>query len=181
MTIRSSDETMTGHIATFSGIAFEPLNPDPTLITIEDIAHALGNSCRFTGHVRRFYSVAQHSVFCTDLVPDEMKLTALLHDASEAYLSDIARPIKMQPEFGDVYKKAEKRLEEAIATRFGLIYPYPAEVKWADNVMLRTEQRDLMPDNFRHEGEDYYPDVIEPWGPDKAGVVFLARYYELTT
>jgi hypothetical protein len=180
MTVRSSDETMTGHIATYSGVVFEPLNPDPSLIAIEDIAHALGNSCRFTGHVRRFYSVAQHSVMCADLVSPELRLTALLHDGSEAYLSDIARPIKMQPEFGDVYKKFEARLEEAIAERFGLVYPYPAEVKWADNVMLRTEQRDLMPPAFRHEGEDYYPGTIEPWAPDAAGAAFLHRFYELT-
>lgn len=178
--IRSTDETMSGHIETFSGIVFEPLNPDPSLIAIEDIAHALGNSCRFTGHVRKFYSVAQHCVMGTDLVQAKLKLTMLLHDASEAYLSDIARPIKMQPEFGTVYKAAEHKLEEAIAERFGLIYPYPDEIKWADNVMLRTEQRDLMPGLFRHDGEDYYPGVIEPWGPDEAGVAFLASYYELT-
>lgn len=180
MTIVSSDETMTGHIATYTGIAIEPLNPDWALISIEDIAHALSNSCRFTGHVRDFYSVAQHSVLASLAVSPENALTALLHDASEAYLSDIARPIKLQPGFGEVYKEAEQRLEQAIAERFGLEWPWPAEVKWADNMLLRTEQRDLMPDTFRHEGEDYLPTPITPWLPREAEVRFLARFNELT-
>jgi hypothetical protein len=88
--------------------------------------------------------VAQHSVLCSELVPAELALTALLHDASEAYLSDIARPIKSVPEFGDVYLKFEKKLEAAIAKRFGLVYPWPKEVKDADNIALVTEARDLM-------------------------------------
>lgn len=178
--IRSTDTTLDGTIATYTGTAFKPLDPDPALISIEDIAHALANSCRFTGHVREFYSVAQHSVLCSEIVPDELALTALLHDASEAYLSDISRPIKMQPEFGDVYKKYEVRLEKAVAERFGLTYPWPDEVKWADNVLLRTEQRDLMPELFRHAGEDYLDQAITPWSPRDAEDVFLATYERLT-
>jgi hypothetical protein len=179
MTVVSNDETMTGHIATYTGEVMEPLNPDPPLIHLRDIAHALSNNCRFTGHTRSFYSVAQHCVLASQIVPKELALTALMHDASEAYLSDISRPIKMQPEFGDVYKKYEKRLEEAIAVKFRLVYPFPPEVKWADNVLLRSEQRDLMPDAFRHEGDDYLPQTIVPWLPAEAERTFLVRFNQV--
>jgi uncharacterized protein len=169
----------TGTITTYTGRSITPLDPDPADIDIEDIAHALSNSCRFTGHVREFYSVAQHSYLCSTIVPDEYKLTALLHDASEAYLSDIARPIKSQPEFGDVYKKYENQLEAAIAERFGLVFPYPEEIKQADYNLLKTEQRDLMPDRLRAEDADYLEDPISPWAPELAELKFLGRYYSL--
>jgi hypothetical protein len=168
-----------GIIATHCGVEFSPLNPDPSTVLIEDIAHALANSCRFTGHVDRFYSVAQHSVHVSELVESkdpELAFTALLHDASEAYLSDISRPIKMQPEFGDVYKKFEHRLEVAIAERFGLVFPYPDIIKWADNVMLRSEQRDLMPNLLRFAGDEYLPFTIQPWSPVVAKAHFMDRF-----
>src|SRR5271156_4912831 len=79
-------------IQTFTGKKFYPFNPKPQDIDIRDIAHALSNICRFTGHTKRFYSVAEHSRNVAKLVPAHMKLQALLHDASEAYLCDIARP-----------------------------------------------------------------------------------------
>lgn len=176
---RSTDETLEGTICTYTGRTIRPLSPDPEDIDIEDIAHSLSNSCRFTGHVREFYSVAQHSVLCSYIVPPEYRMMALLHDASEAYLSDIARPIKMEPEFGDVYRTAETRLEEAIAVKFGLDHPWAPEVKEADNVLLRTEQRDLMPAVFRHAGEGYLSEEIDPWLPHIAKTAFLDRYYAL--
>ena len=173
---------MDGVIVTYTGVEIEPLRPDPALIRIEDIAHALSNNCRFTGHVREFYSVAQHSVYVSRHVPSEDALEGLLHDASEAYLSDIARPVKMQPEFGAVYKTAEERLERAIAKRFDLVWPWPESVRSADNVLLRTEQRDLMP-GLRHlEGEEFYciPETpIKGWSPARARTAFLSRYLAL--
>lgn len=166
-----------GHITTYTGRSVMPLNPNPDDLDIEDIAHALSNSCRFTGHVKEFYSVAQHSYLCSTIVSDELALTALLHDASEAYLSDIARPIKQQPDFGDTYKKYEQKLEKALSERFKLQYPYPDEIKWADNVLLRTEQRDLMPDEV--EGYEVLNDPIQPWLPEYSEIKFLTRYLEL--
>lgn len=176
-----------GVIATYSGIEFKPLNPDPATVLIEDIEHALSNSCRYTGHTDRFYSVSQHSVHCAELVESWLfserkpwalvSLTTLLHDGSETYLSDIARPIKSQPEFGDVYKKFEAKLEAAIAERFGLVFPYPEIIKRADNVMLRTEQRDLMPDILRFYGDEYAPFTIQPWSP----ILAKARFHEAFT
>lgn len=170
------------NIVTFTGEIIDPLNPDVDRIHIEDIAHSLANSCRFTGHTRRFYSVAQHSVLCSRIgrMPDEDRLTALMHDASEAYLTDISRPVKRDPKFGAAYAKAERRLEKALAERFGLQYPYPTSVKWADDVLLRSEQRDLMPDLLRVPGSDYLPITIVPWPPRMAERQFLARYRELS-
>lgn len=168
-----------GLIVTYSGRCINPLQPDPEQIAIEDIAHSLANVCRFTGHVREFYSVAQHSYLASQIVPDDLALTALLHDASEAYLSDVSRPIKMQPEFGDTYKRFEERLERAIAEKFSLAWPWPAEVKRADEALLRTEQRDLMPDVLRFEGDYYLFGAIEGWSPARAKLAFLSRYFEL--
>ena len=79
---------------TFTGRLFDPFNPDPALIDLRDIAHALGNICRFGGHSRRYYSVAEHSILVASLVPEPLRLPALLHDAAEAYLGDIITPIK---------------------------------------------------------------------------------------
>lgn len=173
---------MSGHIITYTGKLIEPLNPDPALICIEDIAHALSNCCRFCGHVKSFYSVSQHSVYVSRIVPPEHALVGLLHDASEAYLSDIARPIKQQPEFGTVYKAAEERLMLAIARAFAFEWPMPAEVHRADTILLRTEQRDLMPpspDLLAYEGE-FLDDRIRTWGPTWAEFEFLGRYRALT-
>ncbi len=84
------------YIATYTGKQFYPLDPRPEDVCLEDIAHSLSNLCRFTGHTDtdRFYSVAQHSVICSTIVAPEAALLALLHDAAEAYLGDISRPLK---------------------------------------------------------------------------------------
>ena len=174
---------MTGHIMTYTGKLIEPLNPDPALIVIEDIAHALSQVCRFTGHTRHFLSVAQHSVLASRIVPPELALTALLHDASEAYLSDIARPIKQQPEFGTVYKAAETRLMYVIAERFGFAWPMPDAVHVADEILLRSEQRDLMPpspDLLAYDGP-WLDERIRSWGPTWAEFEFLGAYRKLTS
>lgn len=174
-------------IMTYSGVVFRPLEPESGLILIEDVAHATANSCRFTGHVKAFYSVAQHSVHVSDLLrayfTPELALWGLLHDASEAYLSDLARPIKKQEGLGDVYLACENLLMRAVCERFDLEWPMPAEVKWADDVLLRAEQRDLMPgkDYPIDEANKFWPGAIESWLPEKAKELFLERFEALTT
>lgn len=167
-------------IATYTGRWIEPLNPDPQAIDIGDIAHSLSNQCRFTGHTRQFYSTAQHSVLVSNIVPKEFALWGLLHDASEAYVSDIARPVKHAvAEFGEIYRKVEETLLKAVAERFGLSWPEPDEIKVADKMMLRAEQRDLMA-NDPDPDKPIYSDTIVPWLPAEAEVLFLGRYYELS-
>jgi len=171
-----TDDKLEGLIETYTGRTINPLDPDPGSIFIDDIAHSLANQCRFTGHTRNFYSVAQHCVLVADVVQDEtLKLTALLHDASEAYLSDIARPVKMMPKFGDLYREYEERLEQAIAKNFGLEWPWPKEIKEADNILLRAEQIDLMFGIFRHEAPEYGKKII-PWPPTEARAQFMWAY-----
>lgn len=167
-----------GWICTYSGHWITPLDPDPSDIRIEDIAHALALSVRFTGHVRQFYSTAQHSYLVSTVVPRKDALWGLLHDASEAYLSDIASPVKRQSGFGDVYKAAETRLEECIAAHFNLPWPMPGTIKPADRMLLRAEQRDLMP-NQPSPGDIYEPEIV-PWPPEFARAMFMKRYNELT-
>lgn len=136
-------------IQTHSGLRFYPLAPRVEDIRIEDIAWALPHICRFTGHTSRFYSVGEHSVHVASHVWHETHdlpttLSALLHDASEAYLCDIARPVKHTPEMRP-YREAETRLEEAIASRFGLPRVMHPIIKHHDERALMTERRDLVP------------------------------------
>lgn len=169
-----------GWIATYTGNYIYPLHPDPEHIHIEDIAHSLSNQCRFTGHVKKFYSTAQHSVLCSYAVEDPAyRLWALLHDAGEAYLSDIARPVKRQPEFS-YYAIVEDGLMDAVVERFGLSkeLPMPPCVKVADNLLLWTEMRDLMP-NDPPTGSETLDTEIDPWTPEYAERAFLARYEAL--
>lgn len=130
------------YIRTFTGKKFYPLDPQPEDVDIIDIAHALSNVCRFSGHLSEFYSVGHHSVILAGEVPLSDALAGLIHDASEAYIADIARPIKHQPEF-EFYRKVEDRLMAVILARFGLSPNLPESVKIADKRMLVTEMRDL--------------------------------------
>lgn len=171
-----------GYIHTFTGHKFYPLNPDADLIDIEDIAHALAMSCRFTGHTRKFYSVAQHSVIVSQHCPN-YPLTGLLHDASEAYLTDIPRPLK--PKLNN-YVEIEDHLQSVIAGKFDLPYPFPKEVHYIDNMILGDEARSLFPkfkwtdwgisNDLRFEG---FGIEIDPWSPEESELHFLNRYREL--
>lgn len=128
-------------IRTFSGIYMNVFEPTIDMICIEDIAHSLSNQCRFGGHLPEYYSVAQHSVLCAALVPEQYKLQALLHDASEAYLLDIPSPFKSGL---TNYKQFEDRLMNLIAQKFGFKYPIEKQVKEADKEMLEFEWNHLM-------------------------------------
>lgn len=129
-------------ILTSRGKHFDYADPQPDMIDILDIAQGLSRESRYAGQTRAFYSVAQHSVACSFLVPRDFALEALLHDASEAYMKDIPRPLK---ELLPDYHAIEKRVDAAIRDAFGLPAEMSAPVKKADLIMLATERRDLMP------------------------------------
>lgn len=165
---------------TASGGVFWPLDPRPQDVSLVDIAHALSNVCRFSGHVREFYSVAQHSVLASRLVPPEDAKWALLHDAAEAYLTDLVRPIKHSPG-GIWFRRIEANIMRCVCERFGLPIEQPESVDTADLIMLGTERRDLMkapPRQWKWVGEPM-PEVITPLEPRKAKEAFVNRAMEL--
>lgn len=150
---------------------------------IVDIAHALSNLCRFNGHCRKFYSVAQHSVLCS-LYCQKYPLTALLHDAAEAYVGDVSKPLKKHLN-SETFSQLEDDILDDILWYFGNdndCAGLPDEIKEVDMRMLATEKRDLMfnsGDWASLTGYEPYPEIIEPWKPKKAKRLFLARYEEL--
>jgi 5'-deoxynucleotidase YfbR-like HD superfamily hydrolase len=168
-------------ILTVGGTYFNFIEPHLSIITIEDIAHGLGNVCRFAGHTKEFYSVAQHSYHVSFLVEPEYALQGLMHDAHEAFIGDCPSPLKrLLPD----YVALEHRVEDAVLAQFGLTRPLHPSVKVADLIMLATEQRDLLPAHDDEWGliRDVQPLVktIEPWPPRAATLVFLQRFRELT-
>jgi hypothetical protein len=171
-------------IETVGGRRFHFLNPRPEDIDIDDIAHALANTCRYTGHCKKFYSVAEHSVAVSELCPDA-PLAGLLHDASEAYITDIASPVKP---FLANYKDLEDVVMMAIANKYNFFLNNPA-VKEADVVQLSTEARHLMAS--KGDGWDYW--IVHLYGerpkrlgiaprcllPKEAKRLFLNRFEEI--
>jgi uncharacterized protein len=164
-----------------TGGYFDLENPGSSEFSIEDIAHSLAHLCRFTGHVRSFYSVAQHSVLVSHAVPVEHAFAGLMHDAAEAFIGDVSKPLKvLLPE----YKVIEERIEAVVFPRFGLPPKLPICVKRADRVLLRTEQRDLVVDAGGDEwalraGVRPLDERIEPMPSDEAKRLFLMRFAEL--
>lgn len=157
---------------------FNFVDPQPDQFTIEDIAHALSHICRFAGHTRKFYSVAQHCTIMSYHVPPMYALHALLHDAAEAFLGDIPTPLKqILPE----YKVIERRVEKVILDKFGITY-MPPEIKEFDTRMLVTEQNYLMPEANCHWAFDAKPlDIlIRPAEPAIAKRNYLTRFEELS-
>jgi hypothetical protein len=178
--VRADLATRSDWITTYSGHPFFPLEPSADDVRIADIAHSLSLLCRFAGHTRTFYSVAQHSVLVSMIVGEAFAPWGLLHDASEAYLCDITRPVKHQAAL-DGYRQLEARVQAAIYERFGLSVDEPACVKEADTLVLLTEQRDLMamPDGWSLRGRPTLPFPIVPMCPRQAEIAFLERFHEL--
>ncbi len=175
------------YIQTVSGRRVNPFDPAPDDIDVGDIAVALSNQCRFGGHTRRYYSVAQHACIVSDqmLERDGDELAArwgLLHDASEAYLIDLPHPIKHRSELGRLYRAAEERLEVVIRERFGLLGDPPARLKEIDRAVLATERATLTMVAWHWpelEGVEPLDLLIEPWTPEVAEAAFLERYARL--
>jgi len=165
-------------IYVYGGGTIEPLNPNPDDIKLETIAHCLSNMCRWTGNTIEFMSVAEHSVLASRITED---LETLMHDGQEAFICDLARPLKQAEGFGEKYLEIERGLEEAIATRFGLRPPpMSKETKYADDQMLFREAKELVP----HLGVEMpEPDEgtpwLELWSPKEAEKAFISRFFEL--
>lgn len=168
-------------ILTASGHYFSFTDPLNSFYTLDDIAHALSHICRFGGHVRRFYSVAQHCVMASYITPASDALAALMHDAPEAFVGDMPSPLKqLLPD----YKALEARIEAAVFDCFDISLPLPASVKEADLIMLATEQRDLMPPHDDEwatiKGVTPLPFPILPWDALTAKQSFIDRFNALT-
>lgn len=167
---------------TYTGLQFYPQDPRPEEICIEDIAHALSNLCRFAGHCREFYSVAQHSVLVSENCAPADALAGLLHDAPEAYIVDVPRPLKYAAGM-EAYRALEARYNQVVADRFGLPTLVPPSVKRADDVLLATEARDLMPPASVSrwclaEAPASWIQIV-PLPPREAEQLFLEQYREL--
>lgn len=174
-------------ITTISNQRIDLLAPAPDAIDIVDIAHGLALQCRFAGHVQDFYSVAQHSVLVSSLVPPEDALWGLLHDASESYISDILAPLKKTFELTG-YRMVEARLMNAVLVHFGMAGQYcdtPRTVRDADKIALATEFRDLRgcSDDAARALVGARPSAkhIEPVTWQEARRLFMDRYREITS
>ena len=175
-----------GWMETYSGKRFTFMNPRPEMIDVEDIAHAIGKLCRYGGHSRRFYSVAEHCVHLAKWVirqggDTQTALTALMHDATEGYLVDMPRPIKHQlPD----YRRIEDVLAEAIAAKFGLTFPMPRLIHEADSRILVDERAQVMSKSGNDWGVDglQAPSItIGFWSPEEAPRRFLTAFRSLTS
>lgn len=171
-------------IYTRQGETIDLANPSGFAFSVPSIAHALSRIARFTGHIDRddddfSYSVAQHSVMVSSLLPPEHALEGLMHDAQEAFVGDMSTPLKNM--VGDAYRNIEDRVYEAIAERFALPLTMTPMVKDADRLALRAEQRDLFPDDerLRRANSDVFIDPIKTLTPDQARREFIERFIEI--
>jgi len=179
-----------GMMYTASGVPFWPLEPRAEDIRIQDIAHALANLCRFNGHTKEYYSVAQHCVImaraCEATGGDpETCFALLMHDAAEAYMGDMIRPLKHLT-FGSTFRVHERELLEVIWGKFEIKLSYDSWiVHYWDEVMLVTEQRDLMAEEASSDGAWFanrmpLEDTIVPVSPRAAKFMFLNEYNDLS-
>lgn len=171
-------------LETYTGVQFYPLDPRPEEILILDIAHALARVARFTGHTAGSYpyTVAQHSVLVSEYCNGVDAVWGLLHDASEAYLCDVPRPLKQLEAFAG-YRLIEARLQQVIMEKFGCTSMQPSSVNVADIRLLWTEKRDLLPyGTAKWTGvplAEPYPFPITAWSTEMAEARFLARFRQV--
>ena len=170
-------------IETYSGLHFHLFDPDLDEIEIYDIVHALSLQCRFGGHCEAFYSVAEHSVLVSMLVPKEMALAALFHDSSEAYIGDMVSPLKANI---DEFRDVEDAILSKIFTKFGIPYPPDPEIKEADRAQLKTEAKYLLPSGGKTWDQSYFGEgrlkgkIPKCLQPIDAKQLFLSRFWELS-
>lgn len=179
----------TGHFMHISsGRKYWPMDPRPEEVDIETIAHHLSMKCRWNGATKRFYSIAEHSIYVSQQVPLEDALEALMHDAAEAYITDFIRPLKYDPAFSEPYAKIERLNELAIAQCFNLRFPFPPSVKIADDAVTVAEmQQAISRDPDEEWGTNPFIDVtnvapvaIEFMTPYVARYLFLRRFNHLS-
>lgn len=180
------EQTQESTILCNSGIYFDIAHPHPNDVRIHDIVTALSRICRFGGHCDKFYSVAQHSLLVSHIVPPHLALEGLLHDAAEAYIGDITAPLK---QFLPDYKTIELKIEACISVKYGLslLMSDAAIIKRADLIMLLTEKRDLFvnektPWHTRNPalvGLEPLKEHINPVNSGRAMELFMLRFNQL--
>lgn len=168
------------YIGTYTGRKFWPMDPHADDVSIIDIAHSLSMQCRYAGHCRKFYSVAEHSVLIAQWLLDQghgqrAALWGLLHDAAEAYLVDVPRPVK--PHLAG-YAAAEADVMAAIAAAFSL-GAMPRIVKEADNWIIGDEIANLAPMEWHKEYINPLGVSLRYWEPHRAKYEFLSMYGRL--
>lgn len=173
LTIAEDRWNWVGVIETVSGIKADIFNMTDSMFDIEDIATSLSNICRYNGHLPHFYSVAEHSVLVADWLNDsghdrKTILTGLLHDASEAYVGDMVRPLKRHQEYGVAHQRIEELIAEKISAKYGAHFPYPEAVHEADKQVYYWEVEHIRSgkvvglhprdakDLFLHSFDEYY-------------------------
>ncbi len=173
---------MNSSIRTISGRLFDVAYPRWQDVSIRDISHALARLCRFCGHLRTHYSVAQHSVLVSRHCDPADALWGLLHDAAEAYVADIPGPLKQLPLLAG-YRVVERRVQDAVARKFDLPPHQPQSVLLADRRVALAEMRDLFDppgEDGEYEGLPIEERVV-PVGPEDAARLFVHRYVEIRT
>lgn len=177
-----------GHwIQTYTGVAYFPADPRVEDVRLADIAHALSQTCRFSGNCDRFYSVAEHSVYVSQCVPPEHALDALMHDAEEAYIGDMTRPVKeiFRSHGITLFDELAALNWSVIAEKFGLSPELPECVHIADSRVLLAEKEQIRgpsPDHwtgYRLEGLTPAPVTIRGLAPPAARMLFMHRFGEL--
>jgi len=173
------------YIETFTGKRLYVLNPSKEAVCIDDIAHALANNCRYNGHTKKFYSVAEHCCILADYVLNRANLgpiealRTLLHDSAEAYITDVPKPFKQ--ELPD-YQAIERRLEAVVLPAFGFSSKLPAYLKELDRRVVRDERMQAMSrsgNTWKHDSETPLGVTIEMWDPERAEKEFIIRYHSL--
>ena len=170
-------------INVYSGQKYYPLDPRESEVDIVDIAHSLSLLCRYNGHIRKFYSVAEHCYLISQCVPSKYALEGLLHDASEAYTSDVPRPLKYATELS-LFREIENLNTKVIYKKFNLSYPESAIVKEYDARIVANEKNNLFKNLNVDFRTDKYPEIeglkIKGWSPKTAKLKYLERFCELT-